>query len=61
MALFRFDRDFPWLGPVKRKCILCKALGIWDFKKSAKAIEIPEDAALAAEQAGAGQRVTDER
>lgn len=56
MALFKFDKDFAWWGP-DRKCVLCKRLALWMFKKRDAAIEIPDEAATAAEAAGVGRRV----
>lgn len=53
-ALFQFDRDFPWWGP-NTKCVGC-ALVLYMFGRG-RIQEIPEEAAKAAEQAGAGRRV----
>ncbi len=59
MALFRFDKDFDWwdLDP-NRKCKLCKALSLFVFKRREAPVDIPEDAAKAAEAAGVGARVS---
>jgi hypothetical protein len=58
MALFKFDKDFKWWGVApNRKCKICKALSLWMFKAKETAIEIPEEAAAAAEAAGVGKRV----
>lgn len=58
MALFKFDRDFEWWGlDPNRKCKLCKALSLWAFKKRDAAIDVPDEAAIAAEAAGVGKRV----
>lgn len=58
MALFKFDEDFTWWGlDPNRRCKLCKALSLFAFKRRETPIEIPEDAAKAAEAAGVGARV----
>jgi len=56
---FRFFRHFDWLGP-NPKCVLCK-LAIYAFQKTApgQTIDVPAEAAHAAESAGAGERVTE--
>ena len=55
MTRFQFTRDFPWWGP-NPKCKLC-ALALWMFTRANEPVDIPDDAADAAELAGAGQRV----
>lgn len=58
MALFKFDKDFDWWGlDPNRRCKLCKALSLFAFKRRSKPIEIPDEAADAAEKAGVGKRV----
>jgi hypothetical protein len=60
MALFRFDKDFKWWGVApNRKCRICKSLSLWMFKASGRVLEIPDEAASAAERAGVGKRVTE--
>lgn len=54
MTLFKFDREFPWWGK-NPNCKFC-ALALWMFKPG-RPVEIPDDAADAAELAGAGVRV----
>ena len=52
---FRFLRDFDWHGP-NRKCVFCK-LAIYAFKRTTgQPVDVPEAAARAAEEAGAGER-----
>jgi hypothetical protein len=59
MALFRFDKDFKWWGLApNRKCKICKALSLWMFKAGDRVLEIPDEAASAAETAGVGKRVS---
>jgi len=58
MALFKFDKDFDWWGlDPNRRCKLCKALSLFAFKRRVSPIEIPDEAADAAEKAGAGKRI----
>lgn len=58
MALFKFDHDFSWWGlNPNRKCKVCKALSLFMFKRRESPVDIPEDCATAAEQAGVGKRV----
>lgn len=58
VALFKFDKDFNWWGlDPNRKCKICKALSLFAFKRREIPVEIPDDAAKAAEAVGAGTRV----
>lgn len=52
MTWFRFTRDFGWWGP-NTKCRGCALVLYW-FKGGDAPIQIPEEAAKAAEAAGAG-------
>lgn len=49
----RFVRDFNWWGPLQRRCVLCKVLGLYAFKAAETPVEAPQEAAEAAIAAGA--------
>lgn len=58
MKRIRILTDFEWWGPVTRKCVLCKVLGLYVFKAAPDPIIVPDDAAAAAIAAGAAREET---
>lgn len=58
MRRVRFLRDFQFHDLIDRKnCVLCKVMGIREFKKSDAVIVVSEKAAKAALDAGAAVEV----